>query len=56
MPSTASLRSSIMLPNLNAEFRIDSAALNLIRENKFNGLPTEDPNAHLRIFKVIYDK
>ena len=56
MPSFDGIHSSIARPVIAANnFHVDSATMQAIRDNKFNGLSAEDPNAHLRNFLEIVD-
>ena len=56
MPSFDGIHSSIARPAIAANnFHVDSATMQAIRDNKFNGLSAEDPNAHLRNFLEIVD-
>ena len=55
MPTVTNLHSSLYPLEIDTEFKMDSATLHLIRVNKFNSFPSEDPNAHLRMFKDICD-
>src|SRR4030065_1855241 len=50
-PSTEEPQAVIVYPAIEANnFEIKSALLNLVQQNHFSGLPTEDPNLHLSTF------
>ncbi|XP_062104041.1 uncharacterized protein LOC133815190 [Humulus lupulus] len=56
MPSFDGIHSSIARPAIEANnFHVDSATMQAIKENKFNCLPTKDPNGHLRNFLEYVD-
>src|SRR4030043_1354656 len=50
-PSTEETQAVIVYPAVEAKnFEIKPALLNLVQQNQFCGLPTEDPNLHLSTF------
>ncbi|XP_074374236.1 uncharacterized protein LOC141714628 [Apium graveolens] len=56
MHSFDGIHSTIARPAIAANnLHVDSATMQAIRDNRFNGISAEDPNAHLRNFLEIVD-